>query len=167
MNGSEIFISNGGYSRTRAAAILFWTLTTGYRPFGSSALDPKIRLGRDDFRGARTLACRVETRLDACRSLRRRQASTRVSRRQARVPAPHWLWLRCSAPLREIIPYSCAPPPSPAEAVRQPREPEVNNGRGVERQHLAEDQPADNGDSQRPAKLRADTRAERQWNAGT
>src|SRR5215471_12315397 len=87
MNGSEIFISNGGYSRTRAAAILFWTLTTGYRPFGSSALDPKIRLGRDDFRGARTLACRVETRLDACRSLRRRQASTRVSRRQARVPA--------------------------------------------------------------------------------
>jgi len=36
----------------------------------------KIFASRDDFRGARTLVCRVETRLDACRSLRQSQAST-------------------------------------------------------------------------------------------
>src|SRR5262249_39675185 len=54
----------------------------------SVLLDLKISMRPDDFRGARTLARRVETRLDACRSLRGRQASTRVSRRQARVPAP-------------------------------------------------------------------------------
>src|SRR5881296_2618979 len=38
---------------------------------------------------ARASACRVETRLDPC--LRARKASTRVSRRQARVPAPRLL----------------------------------------------------------------------------
>jgi len=42
----------------------------------SSTTSPEIFASRDDFRGARTLACRVETRLDACRSLRQSQAST-------------------------------------------------------------------------------------------
>ena len=43
-------------------------------------------------RGARTLACRVETRLHTC-SVRGNHASTRVPTRHAKVRAPHWLGL--------------------------------------------------------------------------
>src|SRR5262249_56843706 len=73
----------------------------------SVLLDLKISMRPDDFRGARTLARRVETRLDACRSLRGRQASTRVSRRQARVflrHLTHFSSSRIRSPAWETLP---------------------------------------------------------------
>ena len=51
------------------------------------------------------------------------------------------------------------------EARAQIVEEDVDHRRGVQRQHLAEDQAADHRDAQRLAQLRADARAERQRNA--
>ena len=67
-----------------------------------------------------------------------------------------------------------APPPArrwtdrrrrPARTRRQPIEREIDDRRGVQRQHLAEDQAADDRDAQRPAQLRAGAGAERQRHA--
>ena len=39
---------------------------------------------------------------------------------------------------------------------------DINDGRSEEREHLAEDEPADDGDAQWAAEFGADTRSERQ-----
>ena len=51
------------------------------------------------------------------------------------------------------------------ESDRQTIEEQINHRRGIERQHLAEDQAADDGDAERPPQLRAHAGAERQRNA--
>src|SRR5258708_7543289 len=51
------------------------------------------------------------------------------------------------------------------EAASEPIECEINNRRGVKRQQLAENQAADNGDTEGPAQLRANASAERQRQA--
>ena len=50
-----------------------------------------------------------------------------------------------------------------AEAHAHPVEQQVNNRGGVESQHLAHNQPANNGDSQRPSQLGTGARSESQW----
>ncbi len=50
------------------------------------------------------------------------------------------------------------------EALRQVVEEDVDDRRGVQRQHLAQQQPTDHRDSQRPPQLRAYARAEGQRN---
>ena len=56
-------------------------------------------------------------------------------------------------------------PPQSREPDAQPVEVEINDRRRVERQRLAEDQPADDRDAQRPAQFRAVRRAQRQGQA--
>ena len=51
-----------------------------------------------------------------------------------------------------------------AESLREPVKKDVNDRRGVEREHLAEQQSADHGDAQRTAQLGADARSEGQRN---
>jgi hypothetical protein len=48
---------------------------------------------------------------------------------------------------------------------RQPVEEQIDHRRGVERQHLADDQAADDGDAERLAQFRADAGAQRQRQA--
>src|SRR6185437_16342866 len=48
------------------------------------------------------------------------------------------------------------------EAARQAFEPEIDHRRGVEREHLAEDQAADDGDAKRAPQFGAGPRAERE-----
>src|SRR5215471_4468419 len=71
----------------------------------------------------------------------------------------------CFASLRET--FSCSPPSPPVtQAVRQPRKTQIDHRGRVKREYLAENQSSDDGDSERPAKFRACSPAERQWNAG-
>ena len=51
------------------------------------------------------------------------------------------------------------------DALAKPVEEDVDDRRGVEGEELAEQQPADHGDAQRPAQFRAQARADRQRNA--
>ena len=53
-----------------------------------------------------------------------------------------------------------------AEARGEAIECEIDHRRRIERENLAEDQSADDGDSERPAKLRARPAAERQRQSG-
>ena len=56
--------------------------------------------------------------------------------------------------------------PRTREALRQPVKENVNDRRGVKRQHLAEQQPADHADAERTAKFGADAGARGQRDAG-
>jgi hypothetical protein len=55
------------------------------------------------------------------------------------------------------LPYLHAPTSSPQACAPEPHavEIEVHHRRGVEREQLAHEQPADDGDAERPAQLRA------------
>ena len=58
---------------------------------------------------------------------------------------------------------TCARSPARAgESLRQVVEENVDHRRGVEGEHLAQEQAADHGDAQRPAQLRPDSRSDRQ-----
>src|SRR6185437_1873252 len=51
------------------------------------------------------------------------------------------------------------------EAMRQVVKEDIDDRGGVEGEHLAEEQAANHGDAERPAKFRANSRTERQWDA--
>ena len=52
------------------------------------------------------------------------------------------------------------------KTLRQIVEENINHRRGVEREGLTEQQPADHGDAERPAQFRTETGTQRQWQAG-